>query len=201
MDADAYVAGHGGKCCGRTREGPPCRNAAGYKTGHVGVGRCHIHGGNTPTHVAAALRQQASELVGRTLLGGPGVEPVKDPVAFAQRLLGQLGHAVEMLDWLLGSVTDGDGGPVELSEGQRATFAALSPILREARQLSEGLARLRLGERLVELDAERLQLVRVALGRAIAAAELEAGQRSVLLRVLAAELRVRGRLEIEDGSQ
>lgn len=31
-----------------------CGNVAGYKTNHVGVGRCSLHGGKTVTHVKAA---------------------------------------------------------------------------------------------------------------------------------------------------
>lgn len=197
---------HGDDDSGRFCHGPlrdrsgVCHRPAGWGTPHPGIGRCKLHGGSTSSHVKAAAKQRARELVGRTLLGGPGVESVKDPVAFAQRLLGQLGHAVDTLEWLLGSVTDSDGNAVPLSDQQLATFGALRPVLSEARQLSEGLARLRLGERQVELDAERLQLVRVALGRAVAAAELGAGQRSTVFRVFAAEVRAGpGLLEIEDG--
>lgn len=38
--------------CGAKRRGtePPehCRNRAGFKTDHVGIGKCHLHGGATP---------------------------------------------------------------------------------------------------------------------------------------------------------
>lgn len=36
------------RCGARNREGNPCGNAAGFKTDHPGVGRCHLHGGLTP---------------------------------------------------------------------------------------------------------------------------------------------------------
>lgn len=35
-------------CGARTRDGDPCRNEAGFKTGHLGEGRCYLHGGLTP---------------------------------------------------------------------------------------------------------------------------------------------------------
>lgn len=35
-------------CGAKTRSGSPCRNKAGYKTDHVGQGRCHLHGGLNP---------------------------------------------------------------------------------------------------------------------------------------------------------
>jgi len=38
------------KFCGAKAKstGKPCRNPAGFKTKHVGAGRCHLHGGATP---------------------------------------------------------------------------------------------------------------------------------------------------------
>jgi hypothetical protein len=35
-------------CGAKTRSGSPCRQIAGYKTDHVGQGRCNLHGGATP---------------------------------------------------------------------------------------------------------------------------------------------------------
>lgn len=40
---------HSAPTCGaKTRSGRPCKNVAGYKTDHVGEGRCHLHGGAKP---------------------------------------------------------------------------------------------------------------------------------------------------------
>jgi hypothetical protein len=39
----------------------PCRLPAGHGTDHPGVGCCRRHGGNTPTHVAAAERVMAEQ--------------------------------------------------------------------------------------------------------------------------------------------
>lgn len=36
------------RCGAKTRSGSPCRQIAGYKTDHVGQGRCNLHGGMTP---------------------------------------------------------------------------------------------------------------------------------------------------------
>lgn len=55
----------GGKLRGH-REGT-CRRPAGAGTPHVGVGRCKVHGGCTPTHVAAgqaALARQTANAYG-----------------------------------------------------------------------------------------------------------------------------------------
>lgn len=39
---------HEGRCGALNRRGERCRNIAGYKTDHVGQGRCRWHGGATP---------------------------------------------------------------------------------------------------------------------------------------------------------
>lgn len=36
------------KCGANTRAGTPCQKAAGFRTDHPGVGKCHLHGGATP---------------------------------------------------------------------------------------------------------------------------------------------------------
>ena len=35
------------QCGAKTRTGGRCKYKAGYKTDHVGTGRCHLHGGRT----------------------------------------------------------------------------------------------------------------------------------------------------------
>src|SRR6266702_1094833 len=53
--------GGGRKLCGgqlRQSEGA-CEKTAGWGTDHVGIGRCRLHGGNTPSHQRAAQLEQA----------------------------------------------------------------------------------------------------------------------------------------------
>src|SRR5215208_7034231 len=52
-----------GVCGARTRHGGLCRRPAGWGTPHT-VGRCKLHGGCTPTGLAAAARQEALAEVG-----------------------------------------------------------------------------------------------------------------------------------------
>ena len=79
-----------------------------------------------------------------------------------------------------------------LSAGDLQPSAMLSVVGEWVDRVSR-LAKVRIDARIevrrVELEAEKLQLVRVALGRAIVAAELEPGQRTALLRAFALELR------------
>lgn len=46
---DQCTSARGPEVCGaKTRAGTPCRYVAGYKTDHLGQGRCRLHGGATP---------------------------------------------------------------------------------------------------------------------------------------------------------
>jgi hypothetical protein len=49
--------------CGAKKrsDGKPCRQFAGFKTDHVGYGRCYLHGGATPTHRKGAVKAAAKE--------------------------------------------------------------------------------------------------------------------------------------------
>jgi hypothetical protein len=42
-------------CGARRRDGQTCRLFAGQGTSHKGVGKCKLHGGSTPTHIASAI--------------------------------------------------------------------------------------------------------------------------------------------------
>src|SRR5215217_134194 len=49
-------------CGAKTRgTGKPCRKWAGERTSHKGVGKCYLHGGNTPTHKKNAALIKARE--------------------------------------------------------------------------------------------------------------------------------------------
>jgi hypothetical protein len=72
MNAATTTGGHEpeptpGKCNGRLRDksrrGALCRLPSGHGTNHVGTGRCARHGGNTPSHKAAAAKVVARRAV------------------------------------------------------------------------------------------------------------------------------------------
>jgi hypothetical protein len=48
--------------CGAKKrsDGKPCRRFAGEGTDHVGIGRCRLHGGSTPTHRTGAVKVEAT---------------------------------------------------------------------------------------------------------------------------------------------
>ncbi len=53
--------------CGAARRsnGAPCGLPAGHGTDHIGIGRCKLHGGCTPSHVNAARKAVAAEAAQR----------------------------------------------------------------------------------------------------------------------------------------
>lgn len=68
MTDAAKPSGHdkpkcGGKRRGADSNGAPCSRPAGWGTDHVGVGRCKLHGGTTPSHVAAGKVAMAERAV------------------------------------------------------------------------------------------------------------------------------------------
>ena len=55
-------AGHG-FCNSRTKQGKSfCERPAGWGTDHVGIGRCKLHGGSTPTHMKSLIPHENGQL-------------------------------------------------------------------------------------------------------------------------------------------
>lgn len=94
--------GHDGALCGATlkqdREDGrgTCTQVAGWGTEHVGFGTCKLHGGTTPSHVAAAERQRVEQALteAKRTYGLPlDVEP-------GDALLGLVRTAAGIVAWL-----------------------------------------------------------------------------------------------------
>lgn len=99
----------GGKRCGGHRHDPPpggrthCGNWAGYKTDHVGTGRCFKHSGSTRNGRKAAERAKAEEAV--VVFGLPlDIEPHE---ALSLELARSAGHCA-WLQELIASFEDKD---------------------------------------------------------------------------------------------
>jgi hypothetical protein len=103
MTTDPRPAGHGDRCDGPKRQGTgTCTQRAGWGTPHPGVGRCKLHLGSTPSHVAAGQRALAERAV--QTYGAPReVTPIQ---AMVELLHDSAGHVA----WLRGIVqaTDPD---------------------------------------------------------------------------------------------
>lgn len=191
----AGAAGHGTpdpRHCGAPKRqgGGTCTRPAGWGTPHPGIGRCKLHGGSTPTHVAAARQVQARAALAK--VWDRDAAPVTDAVVAMQRLAGQLEHAADVLGSRIGGNQEAceHCGRGDLDLDSPAAVAWLR-VLREDRQLLEAMERLGIAQRYVQVEAARVELIAVALGRVFEVLGLDEGQRVLGGRVLLEELRGR----------
>jgi hypothetical protein len=148
---------------------------------------CRMHGVNQRAKDAAE-RRNVDAMV-RRLYYDPDAPPLKDTGAALQRLAGAL---EQMIDRLGRELDEGlETGPDRL----RAKAVFWERLLGHFRQLLVEIARLRLGERVIELEEAQVKLSAVAFGRALDALDLSTEQRETATRVLLAELRTLAELE------
>lgn len=144
-----------------------------------------MHGGSAPQSIAAAedrqLEQAASALLAK-MIWNPAAAPVTDNVGEMRRLAGAMKQAADVLGVRLnGEVCQECGRGAEPLDG--ATGRAWVNVLREFRQLLEGMERLGLAERQVELQQEQAQLVTSAfLGALAVVGDLLPADRDSMLR-------------------
>lgn len=105
------TAGGKPKCGAKTRQGTGlCRNPAGFKTPTPGVGKCHLHGGNTPSHRTVASKALARRAIIKFGLdAGAGVEQL-DPRDVLAEELWRVQLAVDALDLLVSQLDHDSGG-------------------------------------------------------------------------------------------
>lgn len=89
----------GPQCGGKLlkRDGT-CTQPAGWGTPHPGTGRCKLHGGSTPTHVASAIAARMRQ--DTATYGQP-----RD-IAPAAALLDEVRHSAGHVEWLRGKVAE-----------------------------------------------------------------------------------------------
>jgi hypothetical protein len=141
-------------CGAHKKKGGTCGRPAGWGTDHVGVGRCKLHGGCTPTqrkhaHLKLAERGAAVELA------EAGYEPVTDPVATLADVAGQ----ARALLAIFASKVDalGDGIRYESEKGVeqlRAEMAIYERMLDRTAKFAGKLAELGFEERRLEMDEQ-----------------------------------------------
>ena len=111
-------------CGSPKRQGPgTCTRPAGWGTSHVGVGRCKLHGGSTPTHEKHAEKVQAEAAVVKY-----GLPRTVDPATALLEEIHRTAGAVAWLDQQVTAMTTVDPGDplVELYARERKHLAAIS---------------------------------------------------------------------------
>lgn len=135
----------------------------------------------------AAERRNVDAMV-RRLYYDPDAPPLKDTGAALQRLAGAL---EQMIDRLGSELDDGlETAPDKL----RAKAVFWERLLGHFRQLLVEIARLRLGERVIEMEEAQVKLSAIAFGRALDAAGVEGDRREIAIGVLLTELRTQAEL-------
>lgn len=105
MEVEIVDPGHGasgaqGLCGATKRSGGTCGNRAGFKTDHVGYGRCHLHGGSTRNHRASAKAAQAADACHRF-----GISVEVDP---SQALLEEVHRSAGLVAFYEAQVMDAE---------------------------------------------------------------------------------------------
>lgn len=77
----------------------PCQNVAGKKTPHLGYGKCHRHGGNSPSHLASAEKAMAQDAC-LTLGVQVPIDPVEGLLRLYWEVNGNLAFYRSLLDEL-----------------------------------------------------------------------------------------------------
>lgn len=170
-------------------KGRTCRQVAGWKTDHLGVGSCIRHGGATPTHAVNARRARISDAA--AIMGVPADA---DP---ADGMLEMFSVALGQERWLRDEVADLDRhaltGPVGGSEHGEPRYEpnvlirmhteAIDRVTRVAKACRDaGIADARIelerahGERLAEI----IRAVVIGLGRRLDEPEVQTLVRGLL---------------------
>lgn len=167
-----------------TKPGMTCRQPAGKKTGHPRYGRCWLHGGNSPTHYAAARAMMVRDVA--DIFAVPReVDPVDGLIDLFQRSMG-LVDAYEALAsqlspdemfWGETSVEEtrvmtggeGDGGESTTPpERKTKSGPGLNMIIKQYDAERDRAAKL--GEAIIKLDLEGR---RIDIGQAHVAAMVQ----------------------------
>lgn len=133
----------GPKCGAPKRQGDrsPCGNPAGFKTNHRGIGRCHLHGGNTPIKhglYSSVVREQNQALV-EQLAKSPDLTSLDKEIALVRVLLHEF---AERTKEAMEKMAEGDRVGAELVriEGMGLQIERLSQIIVRKMQIETAQA-------------------------------------------------------------
>lgn len=179
-------------CGGKKRsvEGGNCTRPAGWGTSHVGIGRCKLHGGGSPSHVAAAERIQVEQLAARYSTPRD-VHPLQGVLEQYHRLAGQIAWLEAKVNelpegelfWGVESETDKPGGPdggggleTKRKAGPNAYVEQLDRVGVQFAKLGVEIIRIGLetaGDAMASKFAARLQVMLAELVAELAALAVE----------------------------
>lgn len=182
------------KCGGNSRAGNPCQRPAGWGTPHPGVGCCKLHGGSTPTHIAAA-----QSAIARSSIKSLGLSRVVEPQA---ALLEELHRSAGAVAWL--DVVVQELGLEDVTWGQTkatvegATFEAGVNVWvrlwteqrRHYLEVTKACVAAGIAEQRIQLEQDKARMVAVAVGEGLDAISASAEQREVFTRAMLGRMRL-----------
>ncbi|MGH7643582.1 MAG: hypothetical protein ACRENX_11355 [Candidatus Dormibacteria bacterium] len=176
------------RCNGPRRQGEPgtCTHPAGWGTSHPGSGRCKLHGGTLRGSVIAG-RRELVERKARTILAEHGlIEPIRDPIGRLLELAGEADGLRSAFREMVERLTVDEVVHVD-KIGQEHISALVEGYTRQIEVLSKlliDLSRLGLDEKLVRVEAHKVDLLEQALTQALDGAGVEPAQRQQVLTLL-----------------
>lgn len=177
-------------CGARKRQGEgDCKRPAGWGTDHPGEGQCKLHGGSTHGRTAAAHIRQA-EREAAAELARLDVAPVADPLTELAKLAGQvIAWRDSMADQVnklttLGYENDKTG------EQLRTDVALFERAMDRCISVLGTMARLKIDERLVNIEKARVDFVADALAATLTELELDPDARQRAIDGLVRRLRL-----------
>lgn len=167
------------------QSGERCKRAP-IKGGTV----CAMHGGKAPAVAAAAVQRQAvakADAAIRDLWPGLAAQvPMKDPVDLLARAATALEHMADVVGDRVNELGHLGAGK-DLTQ-LRAEVVLLDRLLDKLLKAGEGLARLGIAERHVELEQERAQMVTAAFLTALGVVSLVPADRDLVVRTFLEQL-------------
>lgn len=162
MTLVATDTAHDNHCGALTRSETHCLRPAGWGTPHVGIGRCKLHGGNTPSHIQSAEKVQLAVVAEQY-----GLPREIDPTA---ALLEELHRTAGMITFYELTVIESETITESTQFGEQPTAAVklLAAERTHFAKLAADCVRLGLEERrvqMIERDARAVaQAIRGILG-------------------------------------
>jgi len=174
MDKPTANDGHGNALCGaqRRQSDGTCRKPAGWGTPTPGIGRCRLHGGNTPTHRTGAANV-ATEAEARAMLGRLGEpDPLGDPLEELLNHAAKVRAFEDVIRERLSELREFSSDDVALVDREKAMVRMYGEAMDRSHRVLVDLNRLGLDERLTQVREIQAERVVAALRRVIAHPDL-----------------------------
>lgn len=174
---------------GRRSNGQPCGRRAGFGTSHPGHGKCKSHGGNVPGAAAKSERALADDMA-RVWIGQVvDAPPIDNPLRALAILAGECWAWKDVCSQRLRTL-ESVGYEGVTGEQVRADVVVWERALDRCNAVLAGIARLKIDERLAQIERDKADQVMRAVEAALKAGQVAPERLPLARRMAAAQLRV-----------